>query len=100
MFRQASLLEGIYTALEGDESRPAAAIRAALLVHTIQPALVDGPQSDCATCVGTGTGLVDGRWVHCCCGCALCTCGEAICDEGCETVETLADALGVVVAGV
>lgn len=97
MFRHDALLAGAYEALAGDLSKPAAAIRAVLLVHTSQPALADGPQQDCATCVGTGTGLVDGRWVHCCCGCPVCSCGEVVCGDACETVEVLADALGVMV---
>lgn len=98
MLRHDALLAGLYEALDGDRSPPANAIRAVLLVHISHPPIGEGPQQDCGTCVGTGTGLVDGRWVHCCCGCPICSCGAMVCDEGCETVEVLAEELGVVVA--
>jgi hypothetical protein len=93
MIRHDALMAGICEALDGDQTPPARAIIAALIVHVTHPAPADpGP---CAVCVGTSTGLVDGQWVHCCCACPICSCGQPVCDDGCDTVEAIADALGV-----
>lgn len=95
MIRHDALLDAAYTALAGDRSAPAEAVRAVLLVHISHPAPETPEEFTCAVCVGTGQGLVDGCWVHCCC--PVCSCGEPVCGDGCETVEAIADALGIVV---
>lgn len=95
--RQEVRAEEIRAAVEGDPSAAAAAVRAVLPLHEVLAAPGGAPQSGCWTCRGAGRGVVDGREVHCCCGCPNCSCGQMLCTEGgleCPTLRAVGDVLG------
>jgi hypothetical protein len=65
----------------------AAAVRAVLALHTIQPGPGE-PDPGCDFCHGAGQADVDDLGAqHCHCRCDCCLCGDALCAGPCETLE-------------
>lgn len=78
------------------------ALIAVLTIHINAPSPTLTPDPDCAECQGSGSYFVPeaGGRVHCHCACSFCYgCQAWTCEGPCETVEAIADRLGLLQTG-